>query len=119
MNTPPPFDVFCGIKDSDVDVVSFYRYEAHLIFSNRNRISFSAPFRFCGKELLSKTPLINFPLTESNLVRVLGCQVKELECDEDGTLELQFSNGDLLIVYANNPAYEAYSLWVAGQEYIV
>jgi len=50
---------------------------------------------------------------------VLGCKVIEINCDTDGTLDLEFSNGDALIVYANDPAYEAYTLQIDGKEYVV
>ncbi len=119
MNPPPPIEIFHSIERSDVDAVSFYRYEAHLTFENGNRLSFSAPFRFTEGEILSDTPILEFPLSESKLVRLLGCHVSEVKCDTDGTLGLRFSNGDLLIVYANNPAYEAYTLRVDGNEYFV
>jgi hypothetical protein len=119
MNPPPPTHIFRDIEHSDVDMVSFYRYEAHLTFENRNRLSFSAPFRFAKSEILCGTPILEFPLSESTLVRVLGLQVDEVNCDTDGTLELNFSNGDRLVVYANDPAYEAYTLLIDGREYCV
>lgn len=119
MNPPPSIEIFQGIKGSDVDAISFYRYEVHLTFENRNRLSFSAPFRFAEGQLLSNAPIFEFPLSESKIVRVLGCQVNEVKCDTDGTLELWFSNGDVLIVYANDPAYEAYTLSIGEKEYVV
>jgi hypothetical protein len=82
----------------------------HLSFENGSKLSFSAPFRFAEGQLLSDAPVFEFPLSESTLVRVLGCQVSQVKCDADGTLELRFANGDALIVYANDSAYEAYTL---------
>jgi hypothetical protein len=119
MNPPPPREVVECLMRSDVDSVCFYRYEGHLTFENRNRLSFSAPFRFSEGQPLADAPILEFPLTESKLVRVLGCHVSQVECDADGTVELQFSNGDVLIVYANDPAYEAYTLLIDGKEYVV
>jgi hypothetical protein len=119
MNPPPATIVFNGLKSSDLDAISFYRYEAHLTFENRNRLSFSAPFRFSEGLRISDGPIFKFPLSESKLVRVLGCQVCEVNCDTDGTLELRFSNGDVLIVYANDPAYEAYTVLIDEKEYVV
>lgn len=104
---------------NDVDSICFYRYEGYLTFENRNRLSFSAPFRFAERQILSDAPVFEFPLAESKLVRVLGCQVSQVKCDTDGTLELRFSNGDVLIIYANDPAYEAYTLLIDGKEYVV
>ncbi len=119
MNIPPSLEIIKGIEHSDVDSVIFHRYVAHLNFENENRLSFSAPFRFSNSQLLPDSPVFDFPLSESKLVRVLGCQVSEVKCDTDGTLVLWFSNGDVLIVYANDPAYEAYTLQIDGKEYFV
>jgi hypothetical protein len=119
MHPPPAITVFDGIKGSDVDAISFCRYSAHLTFENRNRLSFSAPFRFNDAQHISDAPIIEFPLSESKLVRVLGSQVSEVKCDLAGTLELRFSNCDVLIVYANDPAYEAYTVSIGEKEYIV
>ena len=52
-------------------------------------------------------------------MRVLGESVVRVSCDTDGTIEIQFSNDDILIVYATDPAYEAYTGLVDGREYIV
>jgi hypothetical protein len=52
-------------------------------------------------------------------MRTISCSIVAIRCEEDGTLELAFSNGDTLIVYANDPMYEAYTLFVDGSEYVV
>ena len=52
-------------------------------------------------------------------MRILGQSVKSVECEVDGALDLGFSNDDRLIIYANNPMYEAYTLLIEGREYIV
>jgi hypothetical protein len=119
VNPPPSLDVFKALMGSDVDSICFYRYEGHLVFENRNRLSFSAPFRFGERRSLSDAPVLKFPLLESSLNRLLGCQVTHVNCDTDGTLELRFSNDDVLIVYGNDPAYEAYTVLVGGKEYVV
>jgi hypothetical protein len=59
------------------------------------------------------------PISESSLMRTISCSIVAIRCEEDGTLELAFSNGDTLIVYANDPMYEAYTLFVDGSEYVV
>lgn len=68
---------------------------------------------------MTDAPVLEFPLLESKLLRVLGHQISELKCDTDGTLKLLFSNGDVLIVYANDPAYEAYTVFIDEKEYVV
>jgi hypothetical protein len=119
MNQPPSSIVFESIKNIDIDAVSFYRYEANIMFDNRNRLSFSAPFRFNDAQHISDSPILDFPLSESELIRILGHHVCEVKCDTDGTLELLFSNCDILIIYANDPAYESYSLFIDGKEYVI
>jgi hypothetical protein len=119
MNPPPPLEIIQCLMHSDVDSVCFYRYEGHLTFENKNRLSFSAPFRFAEGPILPDAPAFEFPLSDTNLVRLLGYQVSQVKCDADGTLELRFSNGDVLIVYANDPAYEAYTLFIDGKEHVV
>lgn len=119
MNKPPSSEVFDRLLQSDVVMVSFYRYEGHLTFENNNSLSFSAPFRFAPSEHIGAAPLQEFPLQETRLVGLLGSCITKLNIEEDGTLELCFSNGCTFIVYANNPWYEAYSLFVDGKEHIV
>lgn len=119
MYPPPPESVVQRLRDSVLEVLSFGKYVVHLVFEDRTRISISAPFRFSERERLVDSPVHELPLTETRLVRLLGENVVDASCDTDGTLEIQFSNGDVLVVYANDPAYEAYTLFIDGQEFIV
>jgi hypothetical protein len=50
---------------------------------------------------------------------ILNCSIAEVVCDPDGTLRLRFTNGYRLVAYANDPAYEAYTLLLGGKEYVV
>ena len=118
MNPPPPKEIFTKLLNTDLFSVSHGLYTVHLCFENDNRLSVAAPFRFAKKEFIADSPVYEFPLSDSQLVRVLGSHVREIACDTDGTLELLFSNGYLLTVYANSPKYEAYTLLIDGKEYI-
>ncbi len=80
-------------------------------------MSLSAPFVFGPKDDLTNLRAHDFPLAESNLIRILGRSVAESACEEDGTLHLSFSSGDALVVFANDPRYEAYTLRIDGSEY--
>jgi hypothetical protein len=119
MYPPPAQDVIQKLANSSLELVSHGQYVIHLGFENGNKLSFSAPFRFADRKSLSDAPVLEFPLSEAKLVRVLGSQISQVKCDTDGTLELWFANGDVLIVYANDPAYEAYTLTIDGREYLV
>ena len=119
MYPPPPLDIIQRLLRIDIETVCHGRCVVHLGFENGNGLSFSAPFRFADRKVLADSPIFDFPLSESNLLRALGCHVTALECEPDGTLALRFSNNDVLVVYANSPAYEAYTLKIDGKEYVV
>ena len=104
---------------SDLESICCGSYVVNLHFANKNYLSVEGPFRFAEGQFLSDAPVLDFPLAETKFVRVLGCQVSQVKCDTDGTLELRFSNGDVLIVYANDPAYEAYTVSIGEKEYVV
>lgn len=119
VNLLPQQQILQRLTGDNLELVSYGRYVIHLSFESGNKLSFSAPFRFGGLNALSDCSVVEFPLDESKLVRLLGFQVSHVGCDTDGTLELRFSNNDVLIVYANDPAYEAYTLSIDGKEFIV
>jgi hypothetical protein len=119
MYPPPSNSVIQQLKQGVLESVSYGKYIIHLVLDNGNRVSFSAPFRFGPEDRLATLQVNEFPLVESNLVRVLGCPVVDVACEEDGTLRLRYSNGDALVVYANDPMYEAYTLFVEGREHVV
>src|SRR5579872_4170773 len=108
MYPPPSKSVVQQLMQGVLESITYGKYTIHLLFENGIRLSFSAPFRFSSAAYLGNTPVNEFPLAESNLVRALGCPVVDVECEEDGTLHLVFSNGDGLVIYANDPRYEAY-----------
>jgi Family of unknown function (DUF6188) len=117
---PPPDDVIQKLKHSEVATVSFGKYVIHIKFDNGNQLSFEAPFRFDSARSVANGSVNEFPLTHSNLMRINGESINEIACDqEDGTLELSFSNGDILVIYADDPGYEAYTLLIDGTEYLV
>ena len=119
MYPPPNRDVLEKLKGSPVRDVSFGRYVIHLTFENEDRLSFVAPFRFSKTNLIQIASVIELPVCETELVRIIGKTVTDVGCDADGTLELIFDNEDQLIVYANDPMYEAYTLFIGMREYVV
>ena len=119
MYPPPSNTVIQQLKQGVVESISFGKYTIHILFENGNRLTFSAPFRFGPTDRLSSLQVNEFPLAESHLIRILGCPVIDIVCEVDGTLHLRFSNDDALVVYANDPMYEAYTLFVEGHEYVV
>ncbi len=119
MYPPPAQDVLERLKNSPLEVVSFGLYVIHLVFENGNRLSISAPFRFSREETIADATISELPIYKSSLMRLLSHSIHEVRCDPDGSLELSFTNHDTLVVYANDPMYEAYTLLLEGREYTV
>lgn len=119
MHPPPDPSILQKLVSHDVECVSFGKYTAHLSLDDGSRVSFEAPFRFGPAADLANDGPCEFPLISSSLMRIVGHSVTSAECEDDGTLWLTFDNGDTLVVYANNPMYEAYTVLVEGREYVV
>ncbi len=119
MYHPPAKDIIQKLKQNVVENISYGKYIINIFFENGNQLSFSAPFRFGKKDSISDSPINNFPIEELYLARILGCSIVDATCEEDGTLHVCFSNNDAIAIYANNEMYEAYTLLIDGQEYIV
>jgi hypothetical protein len=119
MNPPPPIEILKKLMHSDIDSICYGLSTVSIRFATNNNLSFSSPFRFADVQGAKDAPILDFPLKQSQIVRILGCQITEISCEADGTLSLLFSNEDLLVVYANEPGYEAYTILMDGKEYRV
>ena len=119
MYPPPTPKIIEQLINNEVDQISFCKYVVHVLFENGDRLSVACPFRFDTGEAITESPVHEFPLLNSSMVRVMGSSIIQAECDSDGTLRLRFTNGDSLIAYANDPGYEAYTLLLDGKEYVV
>ena len=102
-----------------VHTISFGKYIIHIFFDGGNQLSFESPFCFGAADSIDSAPVNRFPLSESGYANPGKSQSAIAGCDDDGTLILNFSNGDVLAIYANDPRYEAYTLLLNGDEYIV
>lgn len=119
MYPPPSLEIFYKLMRGDIEQIAYSLSVLSICFEKGDYLGIEAPFRFSKKEKISDSPVLDFPLAESQLMRLLGCKIVHINCDTDGTLELDFSNGDVLIVYANDPMYEAYTLSIDGKNYVV
>ena len=119
MYPPPSPDIIQQLIGCKVEQLSFGKYTVNICFGSKDRLDITCPFRFDAEEAIEASPLRELPLTESNMLRVLGSSVHQSSCEADGTLHLRFTNGDTLIAYANNPGYEAYTLEINGRTYVV
>ena len=119
MYPAPPSDVIAKLIGRSVEMISFVKYGVHLSLDNEDNIGIACPFRFDRQDAIAESPVQDFPLVSSTMIRVIGASVDQAACEADGTLEVRFDNGDCLIAYANDPSYEAYTLSIDGIEYIV
>jgi len=119
MYQPPPPAVVSLLIGQIVDTVTFCLFTIHIQFQDGDRISLACPFRFGTRESLASLDLQAFPIKASNLMRVVGTSIADVANEPDGTLSMIFSTGDQLVAYANDPAYEAYTLLINGKEYLV
>ena len=117
MHPPPNPHIVTQLVGSVVELISFGKHVFHISFENGDKLSVGCPFRFDVG--VTESPVCEFPLSESNKLRLLGSSVRQAECDGDGTLRVRFTNGDSLIAYANAPQYEAHTLALSGKEYVV
>jgi len=116
---PPPRDVVSKLVGKTVELISFGQYVLHLSLDSGDTFSIACPFRFDSSDHLQESSIQEFPLQASNIPRVLGAVVQAADAEADGTLRLDFANGDTLIAYANETGYEAYTLSVDGKEHVV
>lgn len=100
-------------------MLSFAEFTLHTSFDVDGRISLACPFRFGVENTIADSPVCEMPLSQTDMLRVIGRSIESAECETDGTLHLRFSNGDCLIAYANDPSCEAYTLTLDGVEYVV
>jgi Family of unknown function (DUF6188) len=118
MNSPPPSEVLQQLHGKIVDCVRFANYTIQLSIDPSNGLTFTAPFRFGATTSIRQSTTNDFPVESSDLMRIVGSSILNASCETDGTLILQFSNDDVLIVDALK-MYEAYTLLIHGTEYYV
>ena len=60
------------------------------------------------------------PLSSScSVMLLIGAPIVSVKGDPDGTLEIEFNNGDSLTFYDETTMYEAYHIWHGSDPLIV
>ena len=84
-------------------------YQVILNFSDEVDIKIESLFNHKNSnESLTKENIL--PGSAISLLRLLGCTVSESSNIGNGTLELKFSNGDLLHIFDSDTGYESYQI---------
>jgi hypothetical protein len=66
------------------------------------------------------SPATFMPLSSScSVLLLIGASIVSVKGDPDGTLEIEFSNGDSLTFYDETTMYEAYHIWHGSDPLIV
>ena len=66
------------------------------------------------------SPETFMPLSSScSVMLLIGASIVSVKGDPDGTLEIEFNNGDSLTFYDETTMYEAYHIWHGSDPLIV
>jgi hypothetical protein len=113
---PSDFDVspFIGRR---LDSVTFYEFMVHFSFEDGPQVSAESGFLFrrSSGELVRQTP----PISQSDVIGLVGKLVTSASASEEGTLNLTFDNGAFVEFRDDLPNYESYSVYIGGQRTIV
>ena len=93
-------------------------YQVIFGFNEGVRISVEAQFEYTTKETwVEWRPGASH--VAASTVGLLGARVESVKSFRDGTLELSFSNGDLVVLRDASPGYESYQVMRPGQTIVV
>jgi hypothetical protein len=114
-----PIEILEKLKGAEVELLSHGKFMFGLSFVDRSQFNVYGRFKFAPGADIVASALRDFPLLESELVRLLGASITDVHCDKDGTITLKFTNDDVLVVDASYPGYDSYIVAVNGREYRV
>ena len=114
---PPNFD-FLQFKSRQLEMVCFTKNSMYLHFSNEIMMTVEAPFLYESAADEHKSGWLEFPVVESKIMRLLGCEVALASVGEDGTFTLYFVGGDRLSV-SEIKDYESYRIKTKTDDLIV
>ena len=118
MYPPPDKSVLAKLEGGIVDTVTFARCGIHFTFEDGMGFSVSSPFCFGSAGSIANMSWSDFPLGQTEIPRVLGSTIVTAKTEEDKSLRIEFSTGDVLIV-AWTPIYECYELKIDGARIVV
>src|SRR5260370_17586456 len=95
------------LKDRELELLCFGPYGVMLHFEGGIQIQIEGSFT----HVTTATPeASHFPLSESQLMRLLLQRVTQVAVKRNGTLTLRFGNGDTLVIDGNVGPYESYNV---------
>ena len=102
------------LQGRKLELICFAIYQVNLHFDSNVLITIEGAFEHHVQgEALAESG--QFPLSTSRLMRLLEQHVREFQSKQDGTLTLEFSNEDKLVIHGDNGPYESYHIIHGGQ----
>jgi Family of unknown function (DUF6188) len=115
---PADFDAqfFVG---RNLEQICFNQNQIALHFDDDLSIVIESAFSHEEPQSPSDGQVVEVPVSDSDLMRLLGCSVSEASGDGDGTLILVFENGHVLKCFDTSDQYESYQIEHHGNVIIV
>lgn len=115
----PEGTTFEFLRDRELELLCFGPYTVTLHFEGGVQLQIEGSFKHIITEQRVAPEASNFPLSESQLMRLLLQRVTRVAVKRDGTLTLGFGSGDTLVIDGNVGAYESYNMACPGRGLIV
>jgi hypothetical protein len=101
---------FSFLKGKELEMICFAAYSLYLHFANEIIITIEGPFQHQSKADTSPAAFNDFPLRDSNLISLLNHTVDDVHREKDGTLRLEFSNHNKVVIAGQIGPYESYNI---------
>jgi hypothetical protein len=102
-----------------LEQVCYTENQVTLHFDGDVHIVLEGGFAHGDVESESIHQVLQVPVHESHLMRLLGASITEASASRDGTLRLVFSNGDVLNILNDTDEYESYQIQIGDKIVVV
>jgi hypothetical protein len=119
MYKPPKSTDLDFLCKKELQMLCFAEYSVYLHFGEGIIITIEGSFEHALAKRGKRPEEYSFPIEASKLMRLVAQRVEHLDARSDGTLRLEFSNGDTLTIRGANGPYEAYQIQHAGGRIVV
>jgi hypothetical protein len=106
------------LLNKDIETICFGQYQVNLHFAAGAWLQIEGEFEHYSRDGLLQRGQ-GFPIVQTTLLRLLGTTATNASFSEAGSLQLEMSNGDRLVVMGNNGMYEAYRLFDGKNETVI
>jgi hypothetical protein len=93
-----------------LEQVSFNQNQIYLHFDGDVSITIEGSFAHYQPESQSGMKVLEVPVLESDLMKLLGFSISKVLTDKEGTLGLLFANGRMLKCFDKSPQFESYQI---------